>query len=65
MFWEDIRDIFINSLRQIKTKVILSISQRQVVIKLLEKKEQDNQFTKNCKPKIRYHLLFVQIKLRM
>ena len=38
-FWEDIKDFFINSLKQAKIKESLSISQRQVVIKLLEKKD--------------------------
>ena len=38
-FWEDIKDFFINSLKQAKIKGSLSISQRQVVIKLLEKKD--------------------------
>ena len=49
-FWEDIKDIFINPLKQIEINVILSISQRQLVIKRLEKKDQDNRFTKNWKP---------------
>ena len=37
-FWEEIKDVYINSLKQAKIKNTLSISQRQAVIKLLEKK---------------------------
>ena len=83
-FWEDIKDVFINSLKEAKIKVRLSISQRQAVIKLFEKKDRDKRFIKNWRPisllnvdtKILskalqlnfnpfYHLLFLQIKLRM
>ena len=39
-FWEDIKDLFINSLKQAKIEGSLSISQRQAIIKLLEKKRQ-------------------------
>ena len=37
-FWEDIKDVFINSLKQAKIEGSLSVSQRQALIKLLEKK---------------------------
>ena len=46
-FWEDIRDVFINSLKQAKIEGSLSISQRQAVIKLLEKKDRDERYIKN------------------
>ena len=36
--WVDIKDVFINSLKQAKIEGSLSISQKQPVIKLLEKK---------------------------
>ena len=36
--WVDIKDVFINSLKQAKIEGSLSISQKQAVIKLLEKK---------------------------
>ena len=39
-FRKDIKDVFINSLKQEKIEGTLNISQRQVVIKLLEKKRQ-------------------------
>ena len=37
-FWEDIKDVFPNSLKQAKIEGSMSISQRQAAIKLLEKK---------------------------
>ena len=37
-FWEGIKGVFINSLKQAKIVGSLSISRRQAVIKLLEKK---------------------------
>ena len=38
-FWEDIKYVFINSLKQAKIKGSLSISKRKMVVKLLEKKD--------------------------
>ena len=49
-FWEKIKDVHINSLKQAKIKNTLSISQRQAVIKLLEKKDRDKRFVKNWRP---------------
>ena len=49
-FWEEIKDVYINSLKQAKIKNTLSISQRQAVIKLLEKKDRDKRFIKNWLP---------------
>ena len=49
-FWEDIKDVFINSLKEGKIEGSLSISQRQAVIKLLEKKDRDKRFIKNRRP---------------
>ena len=46
-FWEEIKDVYINSLKQAKIKNTLSISQRQAVIKLLEKKDRDKRIIKN------------------
>ena len=37
-FWEDVKDVFINLLKQAKIEGSLNISKRQAVIKLLEKK---------------------------
>ena len=49
-FWEDIKDDFLNSCRTAKRKKELSTSQRQAVIKLIEKKEKNKRFTKNWRP---------------
>ena len=57
-FWEDIKDVFINSRKEAKIKSSLSIPQRQTVIKLLEKKDRDKQFNKNWRP-------ILLLKLRM
>ena len=46
-FWEDIKDVFLNSCRTTKLKKELSTSQRQAVIKLIEKKDKDKRFIKN------------------
>ena len=78
------KDVFINSLKQAKLKDSFSISQRQAVAKLLEKKDQDKQFIENWRPilllnvdtkisskafaaelNLFYHLLFLQVKLRL
>ena len=45
-FWEVIKDVFINSLKEAEIKVSLSTSQRQAVIKLLEKNDRDKRFIK-------------------
>ena len=49
-FWEDIKDVFINSLKKAKIKSSLSILQRQAIIKLLQKKSRDKRFIKNWRP---------------
>ena len=49
-FWEDIKDAFLNSCRTAKLKKELSTSQRQAVIKLIEKKDKDKRFIKNWRP---------------
>ena len=38
IFWEDLKETFVDSIKEAKRCKILSISQRQAVIKLLEKK---------------------------
>ena len=42
--WEDLKDVRINSLKEAKIKGSPSISQRQAVIKILEKKDWDKRF---------------------
>ena len=49
-FWEDIKDAFLNSCRTAKRKKELSTLQRQAVLKLIEKKDQDTRFIKNWRP---------------
>ena len=44
-FWEDIKYTFLNSCRT-KLKNELSTSQKQAVIKLIEKKDKDKRFIK-------------------
>ena len=45
-FWEDLKDVFINSLKKAKMKGSLSISQRQAVIKLLRRITETNNLFK-------------------
>ena len=47
---QNLKDVFINSLKEAKIKGSLSIAQRQAVIRLLEKKDRDKQFIKNWRP---------------
>ena len=54
------KDVFINSLKEAKIKGSLSLSQRQTVIKFLEKKDRDKRFIKNWRP---ISLLSVDIKI--
>ena len=48
-FWEGIKDVFLNSCRTAKLKKKLSTSQKQAVIKLIEKKDNKG-FIKNWRP---------------
>ena len=49
-FWNEIKHVFLKSLKQAKEKCQLSIFQRQVVIKLIEKKDRDIRHIKNWGP---------------
>ena len=40
-FWNEIKNLFMNSIMEAREKKKLSTSQRQAVIKLIEKKERD------------------------
>ena len=60
IFWDKIKIPFINSLRESKYKKELSSSQRQAIIKLLEKKDRDKRFIKNWRP---ISLLNVDLKI--
>ena len=59
-FWNDIKATFISSLKQAKERKELSISQRQAIIKLIEKKDRDKRYIKNWRP---ISLLNVDIKI--
>ena len=49
-FWNEIKYVFLKSLKQVKEKGQLSIFQRQAVIKLVEKKDRDKRYIKNWRP---------------
>ena len=49
-FWDDIKATFVSSLKQAKERKELSISQRQAIIKLIEKKDRDKTYIKNWRP---------------
>ena len=59
-FWDDIKATFISSLKQAKDRKEQSISQRQAIIKLIEKKDRDKRYIKNWRP---ISLLNVNIKI--
>ena len=46
-FWDELKDSFINSIKLAYQKKALSTSQRQAVIKLIEKKDRDKTLLKN------------------
>ena len=49
-FWNEIKNIFINSLRGSKYLKVLSTSRRQVIVRLIEKPNKEKQFTSNWIP---------------
>ena len=49
-FWDDIKNIYISSIRTAGIKKEFSVSQRQAIIKLIEKKGKDKRFIKNWRP---------------
>ena len=49
-FWNVIKDSLMNSIKVARKNKKLSISQRQVVIKLIEKKVRDKLYIKNWRP---------------
>ena len=59
-FWNELKEIFVDSVLEAKEKGHLSISQRQAIIKLTEKKGRDKRFIKNWRP---ISLLNVDLKI--
>ena len=49
-FWNELKESFIDSVSETKEKGHLSISQRQVIIRLIEKKDKDKRFIKTGDP---------------
>ena len=48
--WNELKEIFVDSLLEAKEKGHLSISQRQTIIKLIEKKDRNEKPIKNWRP---------------
>ena len=46
-FWTELNEIFIDSVSEIKEKRHLNTTQRQTIIRLIEKKEKDKRFIQN------------------
>ena len=59
-FWEELKTPFMESINQVFHTLILSISQRQAVIKLNKKKDRDKCYIKNWRP---ISLLNVETKI--
>ena len=49
-YWTELKEIFADSVSEAKEKGILSTSQRQAIIKLIEKKDRDKRFIQNWRP---------------
>ena len=50
IFWDDLKQPFMNSIKETKIRKKLITSQRQAVIKLIEKKDKYKRFIKNWRP---------------
>ena len=59
-FWNELKEIFVDSVLEAKEKGYLSISQRQATITLVEIKDRDKRFIKNWRP---ISLLNVELKI--
>ena len=49
-FWNELNEIFIDSVLEAKEKGHLSISKKQAIITLIEKNDRDKRFIKNWRP---------------
>ena len=59
-FWKQLKEIFVDSVSEAIEKGNLSTSQRQAIIKLIEKKDRDKRFIQNWRP---ISLLNVDLKV--
>ena len=59
-FWNKLKKIFVDSVSETKEKGHLSTSQKQAIIRLIEKKDKDKRFIQNWKP---VYLLNVDLKI--
>ena len=50
IFQDELKEIFVYSVREAKKIGHLTTSQRQAIIKLIEKKDRDKRFIKNLRP---------------
>ena len=57
-FWNETKNIFINSLRESKCLKAFSTSQRQAIIRLIEKPNKDKQFIFNWRPILLMLIIF-------
>ena len=69
MLWNEIKHPFMNSIMEAREKKKLSTSQRQAVIKLIEKKERDKRFMRNWRsislPKVDYKIIAKALATRL
>ena len=49
-FWEELKEPFVTSIRPTERKMEFNSSQKQAVIKLIQKKDSDKRFIKNWRP---------------
>ena len=49
-FWNKWKEIFLDSVSEAKEKGLLNTSQRQAIIKLIEKRDGDKRFIQNWRP---------------
>ena len=49
-FWDNLKEIYVDLVREAKEIGHLSASQRQAIIKSIEKKDRDKRFIKNWRP---------------
>ena len=68
-FWEDIKDILMNSFYKAQVEGCLSPSQRQAVITLIDKKDKDRAILKNWRPisllNVDYKILSKALSMRL